>query len=181
MISLKSIVTRKLLNHFFINPEGSLYVNELSRLLGLDKRNLVKKLIELEREGILKSGQRGNLKLYSINREYPLYDEYQKIVLKTVGFEKVLKEALSGIKGINQVIIYGSYAKDKMDAHSDIDVLIVGSHSAISAQRKISKLQPELRREINLVNMTEVEFKNRIKKKDPFIHGVLKEKHVKLI
>ncbi len=40
MISLKSKITRKLLNYFFLNPKESLYVNELSRNLALDKRNL---------------------------------------------------------------------------------------------------------------------------------------------
>ncbi len=31
MISLKSKITIKLLNYFFLNPKESLYVNELSR------------------------------------------------------------------------------------------------------------------------------------------------------
>jgi len=55
MISLRSEITRKLLNYFFLNPEASLYVNELARKLGLDKRNLVKKMKELEKEGLLKN------------------------------------------------------------------------------------------------------------------------------
>jgi len=41
MISLRSKVARKILNYFFINPQESLYVNELSRKLEVDKRNLV--------------------------------------------------------------------------------------------------------------------------------------------
>jgi len=76
MISLKSKVTGKVLDYFFINPDSSLYVNELSEKLGLDKRTLVKKLKEIEKEGLLKSESRGNLKLYSINRKYPLYNGY---------------------------------------------------------------------------------------------------------
>ena len=44
MISLKSELTKTLLNYFFINPHEELYINELSRKLNLDKRNLVKKL-----------------------------------------------------------------------------------------------------------------------------------------
>ena len=70
MISLRSEITKKLLNYFFLNPQESLYVNELSRKLALDKRNLVKKLKELENETILKSEKRGNLRFYSINRDY---------------------------------------------------------------------------------------------------------------
>ncbi|MBU2568161.1 MAG: hypothetical protein KJ967_05270 [Elusimicrobia bacterium] len=91
MISLKSGITRKLLNYFFINPKDGFYVNELSRKLVLDKRNLIKKIRELETEGILKSYVRGNLKIYSINRNYPLYNEYRRIVIKTLGFENALR------------------------------------------------------------------------------------------
>jgi DNA-binding transcriptional ArsR family regulator len=91
VVSLRSGVIRKVLNYFFVNHHESLYVNELSRKLDLDKRNLVKKLKELESEGLLKSELRGNLKIYSINKSYLLYKEYRKIILNTVGLEKKRK------------------------------------------------------------------------------------------
>jgi predicted transcriptional regulator len=97
MISLRSQVTQKILNLFFLNPHETLYVNELSRMLGLDKRNLVKKLHELDHIGILKSEKRGNLRLYGVNPEFPLYQEYRKIVLKTIGVEERLKQKESGL------------------------------------------------------------------------------------
>lgn len=180
MISLKSEITRKLLNYFFLNPKESLYVNELSRNLVLDKRNLVKKIKELETEGILKSQVRGNLKLYSINRDYPLYNEYRKIVIKTIGFEGNLRNALKDIKALKDAYIYGSYPKNKMDTHSDIDLLIVGSHNIISLQKKLNKLQREINREINVVNMNEKEFKRKIKNRDPFIIGILRNKYIRI-
>ena len=85
MISLRSQITKTLLNYFFINPASRVYVNELYRNLKIDKRNLVRKLKELEKEGILKSETSGNLKFYSVNRNYPLYREYRKIVIVALG------------------------------------------------------------------------------------------------
>ena len=181
MISLRSEIAKKILNYFFINPRENLYVNELLRKLSLDKRNLVKKLRELEKEGILKSQTRGNLRLYSINKSYPLYKEYEKIVLKTVGLEDKLKKIIREIPGINEAYIYGSYAKNKMDTHSDIDLLVVGSHKIILLQSRLNKLQKEIEREINIVNMDQREFKKRIQKKDAFILGILKDKNIKII
>lgn len=181
MISLRSDITRKLLNYFFINPQETLYVNELSRKLQLDKRNLVKKIRELEKEGILKSQSRGNLKLYSINQDYPLYDEYRRIVMKTLGLEESLKRILKKTKGIKGAYIYGSYAKNKMDVHSDIDLLIIGNQDIVRLQRKLNKLQKEINREINVINMDEHEFKKRIKDKDPFVSEVLKQKNIRII
>lgn len=180
MISLKSEVTKKLLNYLFLNPEQSLYLNEISNNLSLDKRNLVKKIRELEREGFLKSETRGNLKFYRINKDYPLYNEYRQIVLKTVGFEENLKNTLKSLKGIKDTYIYGSYAENKMAPHSDIDLLVIGSHSIGSLQKNLNKLQKQINREINVVNMDESEFNKRIKNKDPFITGILKNKHIKI-
>lgn len=181
MISLRSSITKKVLNYFFINPDESLYVNELSRKLRLDKRNLVKKIKELEEEGVLKSQSRGNLKLYSINKDYPLYNEYQKIIMKTEGVEGRLKSILGSINGIKEAYIYGSYAAGRLGFHSDIDLLVIGCHSIVSLQREINKFQKEIDREINIVNIDEAEFKKKIKNKNPFIQGILNRKKIRLI
>lgn len=181
MISLKSKVTGKILNYFFLNPNSSLYVNELSEKLSLDKRNLVKKLKELEKEGLLKSESRGNLKLYSGNKKYPLYNEYKKIILKTLGLEKKLTDLLKDVKGIKTAYIYGSYAEDRLSVHSDIDLLVVGNHKIIALQKKINNLQKEIDREINVVNMDESDFNKRKKASDPFVRGVLKNRHIEIM
>ena len=180
MISLKSKVTSKILNYYFLNPDSSLYVNELSEKLSLDKRNLVKKLKELEAEGLLKSESRGNLKLYSCNKGYPLYNEYKKIVLKTLGLENSLSRLLKDVKGIKKAYIYGSYARNKLSVNSDIDLLVVGSHKIIPLQKILSSLQKEIDREINVVNMDESDFNKRKKSGDPFIKGVLKNKFIEI-
>ena len=180
MISLRSGITQKLLNYFFINPQESLYVNELSRKLRLDKRNLVKKIKELEREGILKSEAKGNLKLYTINRKYPLYGEYRNILMKMSGFEAQLRKILKEVRGIKEAYIYGSYAKNAMDVYSDIDLLIVGEHNILLLQKRLNQIQRDCEREINAVNMDEKEFKKRVKNKDPFILEVLRNKHIRM-
>jgi len=180
VISLKSGITQRVLNYFFLNPQESLYINELARKLSLDKRNLVKKIRELEKEGLLISRQRGNLKLYSININFPLYKEYKNIILKTLGFEAKLKQILQAVAGIKKAYIYGSYAENKMEAHSDIDLLVIGEHSVIALQKKISQLQRELDREINVVNMDEKESLRRRKNKDPFITNIFKMKTIEL-
>jgi len=181
MISLRSQIARKVLGFFILNPQETLYVNELSRKLALDKRNLVKKLHELEKDGILRSENRGNLKLYGVNSEFPLYQEYRRIILKTVGGEERLREIMRETPGIKEAYIYGSYAQDAMSAHSDLDLLVVGDHEIKALQRKINLLQREIGREINSVNISVGEFKKRTDMKDPFIAGILRGKTVRLV
>lgn len=181
MVSLRSIITRKILNYFYLNPESSLYVNEMMRILGVDKRNLVKKLKELEDEGLVKGNQRGNMKFYTVNTDYPLYNEYRTIVMKTAGLEERLKEILLEDKAITAAYVYGSYAQNSMDALSDIDVLVVGHHDTVALQKRLNVLQRELDREINVVSMDEHEFAERKSGKDQFIKNILKGKHIKVI
>ena len=181
MISFRSEITKKLLNYFFINPQESLYVNELPRKLGVDKRNLVKKIKELESEGLLKHQRMGNLKLYSLNKNYPFYEEYRKIVMKTTGLEEQLRQILKGVKDIQEAYIYGSYTKNAMEPHSDIDLLVVGNHSILLLQKRLNKLQKEIGREISVVNIDNKEFKRKIKNKDSFIAGVFSQKHIRII
>ena len=180
MISLKSEITKKILNYFFINPDESLYTNEIARNLNVDKRNLVKKLKEMEKNGLLKSSARGNLKFYSLNTQYSLLNEYKKIVLSTIGIEAKIKDALKGVNSVDCAFIYGSYASDNMDTNSDIDVLAVGSHSVIKLQNEIIKIQKETNREINVVNIDKNDFEKRKKNKDPFIQKILKSRHIKI-
>ena len=92
MFLMKSQVTRAILTYFFTNPHRDLYVNEMCAAFGVDKRNLVKKLRELESWGLMKSESRGNLRLYSINQAFPLYREYKQIFQKTAGMEARLRE-----------------------------------------------------------------------------------------
>jgi len=181
MISLKSKIAQKVLNFFFLNPHESLYVNELSRRLALDKRNLVKKLREFELTGLLISEKKGNLRLYRINQKFPLYKEYERIVLKTIGVEEKLKQILKAVPGVKEAYLYGSYAHEKMSAHSDLDLMVIGSHKIVFLQKKLISLQNEIGREVNSVNMSEKEFWRRKKEKDPFLSGIFSRKTIKLV
>lgn len=181
MISMRSKVTKELLNYFFLHPEESLFVNEISRKLDLDKRNLVKKLKELEEEGIFQSEAKGNQKIYSINKSFSLFNEYKQIVFKTIGIENKLRETLKKVEGVEAAYLFGSYAKNELDTHSDIDLLVIGEHKAIPLQKHINRVQKQIDREINIVNMDKKEFDDRKRRKDPFIENILKEKHIEVI
>lgn len=180
MISLRSKITKDVLGNFFLHEDNSLYINEIARLFGLDRGNLIRKLKDLECEGILKSEFKGNQKYYSLNKDYPLLAEYKKIILKTVGFENRIRNLLGGIKGIKEAYIFGSYVKGRLNASSDLDVLVVGRQDTIGLQKKIAQLQSYIGREINVVSIGEKEFLAK-KNKDPLIKGILRAEKIRLI
>ncbi len=180
MLSLNSKITKSILGFFFLHEHESLYINELVRLLKVDKRNLVKKLKELEGEGLFINKPTGNLKYYSLNKKYPLYNEYKKLVTKTIGFEYQLKNILIDIPHIKKAYIYGSYAKDRMDASSDIDIIVIGDHDIKTLQNRISSLQKTITRDINAINISEKEFKQKVKNKNLFIYNIMNNKKIKV-
>lgn len=179
MLKLSSKITRKLLGYFFLHEEESLYFNEMARRIDVDKRNLAKKLKEFELMGLLVVEARGNLRIYSLNKNFPLYKEFKKVVLRISGVEIELKKTLSKVQGIKEAFIFGSYAKNSMDSLSDIDVMVIGEHNTIDLHKALGHVQKTIDREINIVSLSQKEF--RAKLKDPFISKVMQEKRIILI
>ncbi|NQU16854.1 MAG: nucleotidyltransferase domain-containing protein [Candidatus Saganbacteria bacterium] len=179
MISFKSKITIKILDYYFLNPDTEHYTNELAKALELDPKNLHRKLEELEKEGLFKSEFRGKERYFSLNKKFALLDHYKQIFLKTFGLEHKLNKIAVEIAGIKEAYIFGSYAKEKMDSSSDIDLLIIGSHSILELQKKINTLQKETGREFNVVNLSGAEYAE--KKKDQFIKNIFKAGPIKLL
>ena len=163
MISLRSKIAQKVLNYFLLAPGAESYISDLARILHLESGNLTRKLLELEKEGILKSRWQGSQRYYSLNTAFPLLKEYKTIVLKTIGFEQILKTALEKISGIKKALIFGSYAQDQMDSYSDIDLLVVGDHNTVGLQKSIAQIQKMVQREINVISMSPQEYNNKKK------------------
>jgi len=181
MMEIRSKLTQKVLGYYLMNPRKEHYINELAGILQIDPGNLFRQLKRLESENILVADARGREKYYRLNDHYPLLKELKKTFEYKYGIEKLIKDRLSKLKGLEEIYIFGSYAKSSLNRDSDIDLLLIGSHSALAALRKILPIQKSVGREINIVDMTKQEFGLRKKKKDEFIDNVFKGKTIKLI
>ncbi|MHB8155350.1 MAG: nucleotidyltransferase domain-containing protein [Candidatus Omnitrophota bacterium] len=181
MISLRSKVTIKLLDYYFLNLHAQHYINELARILELDPKNTETKLKELEKEGLFKSEFRGKQRYFYLAKDNPVLEHYRQIFLKTHGIEKRLKDMIGNIKGFKEVYLFGSYASNKMDSSSDIDLLAIGTHSVLELQRVITNLQKDTGREFNVTNLSIKEFEAKKKNKDPFINSIFKTKIIRLV
>jgi predicted nucleotidyltransferase len=181
MIPLRSKVSKKLLSYYFLNPSKKHYVNELARLLELDPKNLHSKLVEFEKFGLLSSAYQGKERFFFLNRAFPLLKAYKEIILKTAGLEASLKERLSAVSGLKEAYLFGSYAKGGMDEHSDIDLLTIGGHSALALQKLLSPIKKSSGRVINVVSLSDLEYKTRKRKHDPLLTDIFKGKVIRLL
>lgn len=180
MINLRSKITQKVLGYFYLHEDVEMYINEMARRLGLDSGNLTRKLEELENQGILKNQWKGTQRYYSLNKEFSLYQEYKKIIKKTVGFEKILGASLKTLVGIQKAVVFGSYAADRMDQKSDIDLLVIGDHETVELQRIIARIQRSIDREINCISMTGKEYREK-QKRDPFLKSLKNKARIDLL
>lgn len=169
---------KKLLAYVFSHCDDSYYVRELALFIDEDPGNLSRELNKLEREGLFKPMVRGRIKLYSLNRDYPLFDDLKTLISKTEGVDGKLREIFLGMKGVRLAFIYGSYAKNEEHKLSDIDVVAVGEFSENRLTEKVHALEKKLNREINFTTYKEREFLKERGKKGGFLNLVLKEKTI---
>ncbi|MCQ8894489.1 MAG: nucleotidyltransferase domain-containing protein [Methanolinea sp.] len=176
---LESLIGSKtrvsLLTLFLMNPGRQYYVREISRLIDVDIAPLRKELANLESIGLLKSERVGNQKHYRVNETHYLYQDLQKLILKTEGIAQVLVGRFSNNEAIEILFIYGSFAAGKAHERSDIDLFVVGEIENDDLIASITDTELQLGREINYTLLRKEEFMERIHKRDPFIMNVLRE------
>jgi len=168
--------TRANIFKFFVfNPKAEYYTREIERAINEPFDPMRRELIRLESIGLLKSRVSGRQKYYSVNSEYPIFPELKSIIFKTIGLGDALKGIAKDRNDIEIAFIYGSYAKDSENVDSDVDIFILGDIASKDLQQMISKLETEVKREINPVVYSVREFKEKIKAKNHFLVSLLKE------
>jgi predicted nucleotidyltransferase len=178
MLDLRSNARQRFLACYFSNPTARLHLRDLAGRLGIDPSNLSRELRRLEREGLFRSEVSGRQKYFQLNREYSLFAEVRSIVAKTIGAVPLLAQSLKKVEGIEEAHLYGSFARNKQDAASDIDVLVIGSPRGEILAEAVRKLERQLAREINYTVLTRREFKSRRARKDAFLENVWHNKRV---
>jgi len=167
-----SRVRVKLLAAFLGSPHARAYVRELTRQTGENVKNVVRELRNLESIGLLTGERVGNLKYYTANPRFPLYDELKGIVAKTVGVVGTLQRFIDGVAGIERAFLYGSYVKGKDSITSDIDLILIGQPDVREVNRRLGRIEEELHREVNYLAYQLQEFQRK-RRQDPFLKEVL--------
>ena len=168
-----SKVRVEILSVFLMDPERELYVREVERLTGEDYKNVSIELHNLKEIGLLYSRNKGNLKYFSLNKEFVIYEELKAIFMKTKGAVGILRQAVSTKRDIDYAFIYGSFATGKERAQSDIDVMVIGGIFLEEVLTAIRRPEEKLSREINVSLYDLQEIRKRVKDRDPFIMEVL--------
>jgi len=169
---LSSRVKAEVFRLLFGVTDRELHSREIGRQSRLADATVRQELKKLLRIGIIQVRQDGNRNYYRANAQHPFYPDIRNLVLKTNGLVEVLRPALSD-PGIQFAFVFGSVARGEEVAHSDVDLLVLGSVGFRQLARFLSGLGERIGREINSHVMTVEEFKRRKRTHNHFLMTVL--------
>jgi len=181
--ALFSITRQRVLGLLFGQPERSFYATELIGLAGAGSGAVQRELARLEQSGLATVRRLGTQKHYQANPESPLFSELVSIARKTVGLAEPLREALAPLASrVIAAFVYGSVAKRRDTAASDIDLMVVSD--GLTYADVFGALEPlaaKLGRTINPTVYSRRELAKRRKEDNAFVTRVLAQPKVWII
>ena len=165
---------RRVLGLLLLHPDKQYHVREIARLTGTVAGTLHKELTRLAETGVLVKETSGNQVYYRADRTCPVFEELASILRKTSGLVDVLADALAPLaEKISAAFVYGSVARGKETAGSDIDIILISDLEFSEVVAALYPAQEVLGREINPKVYSQKEWQNMIKKRDVFIKEVM--------
>jgi predicted nucleotidyltransferase len=173
--ALFSTTQQRVLGLLFGQPERSFYASELIALVGAGSGAVQRELARLEQSGLVTVRRLGTQKHYQANPESPLFAELSGIARKTVGLAEPLRDALAPLAArIVAAFVFGSIAKRKDTAASDIDLMIVSDELTYAdAYAALDSVGRRLGRTVNPTVYTRREFARRRRDANAFLTRVL--------
>jgi len=124
--ALFSAIQQRVLAYLFGQPERSFFATELIKLVAGGSGAVQRELARLAQSGLVTVTRIGTQKHYQANPKSPIFAELCAITQKTVGLALPLREALAPLASrITAAFVFGSVAKRRDTAASDIDVLVL--------------------------------------------------------
>ena len=168
-----------LLAMLYGHVDQSFYVRQLVRAIGAGHGALQRELKYLTEMGLVLRRNQGNQVLYQANSQSPIFSEIKGLITKTVGIHDVIRSALASLGPEIQIaFVYGSVARQKERANSDVDLMILGDASFSEVVSALGPAQKALGREINPTVFPVSEFRSKLAARNHFLRSVMKEKRL---
>jgi predicted nucleotidyltransferase len=173
--ALFSKTQQRVLGLLFGNSDRSFYAAEIIARARGGTGTVLRELARLEASGLITARRVGNQRHYQANPQSPVFEELRSIIAKTVGVADPLRKALARMAPkITAAFVYGSVARQKDTAHSDIDVMIISDRLTYGdIYPALESAGKAIGRQVNPTIYTRAEFKKRMKARNAFLTKVL--------
>lgn len=158
---LETLITSKtrikLLLKFFLNSSSSSYLRGMESEFGESSNAIRLELNRFEQAGLLSTSMQGNKKIFRANTRHPLFNDIHNLLLKYIGFDKIIDKIINKFGDLRMVFVVGDFAKGK-DSQI-IDLLFVGNDiDREYLARLMEKAEKLIQRKISSVIYTPKEF-----------------------
>ena len=179
-ILLSSRARAEIFRLLFSGFEEELHVREIQRRSGLNDSTIRQELRKLADLDLITGRKDSNRIYYSANKENPLYQDIQNLVIKTSGFVDIFKASLQDER-IEIAFVFGSIPKGEVKAGSDVDIMVIGEIGLRSLSGLLSGVPEKIGREVNPFVLSRAEFRKRLKDKEHFLSSVLRSPKIFVI
>ena len=172
--ALFSKVQQRVLGLIFGHPERSFYTSEIVKTVHSGTGAVTRELARLASSGLVSVERIGNQVHYRANRESPIFEELQRLVIKTVALADPIRMSLEPHSArIKAAFIYGSVAKGTDTAQSDIDLMIVGDDLDYSGLYSAThEAERVLHRKINPIFLSLDDWQRKVAEKGSFVKKI---------
>jgi hypothetical protein len=98
---------------------------------------------------MLSSFLKGNKKYFKANKDHPLFSEVNSIVMKYIGFDKIIDDVIVRLGEVEKVYVIGNFSKG-IDSQI-IDLLLVGKINKSFLIKLIEKVEAIITRKVRYV------------------------------
>ncbi|WP_285476465.1 ArsR family transcriptional regulator [Amycolatopsis sp. NBRC 101858] len=151
---LRSRMQGELLALVLLHPDREYTITELADACGVTPTAALREVERLVEGGILEARRVGRSRLVKARTDTPLYRPLSDLMAVTYGPLPILAEALSGLDGVTEAYIYGSWAArhsgEPGPPPGDVDVLVVGSPDPDALFDLAERASRRLSREVNV-------------------------------
>jgi DNA-binding transcriptional ArsR family regulator len=161
----------RILSVLFADAVGSQSIGDLAERARVAQATASREVARLAEHGLVVTTQVGRNTLVTANWKLPWARDLRSILVQTVGVLGRLSQALSGVNGIDEALVFGSWAArytgEIGPPPRDIDVLVVGNASLHAVRRACSKVERDLTIDVNAMVIDHQRW--IAKKPDPFV------------
>lgn len=166
----------RLLLFFAVHPDDALHIRELYRRTGLGMASLQKELDRFGRLGIILKHKDGRKVVYRLDSASERWRAIRALVRSLAHPSEVLREAFSGVPGVEAAFVFGSQARGDARPDSDVDLFLVADDEATRAvQDPISEAESLIGRDVDVITYSSAGMRERMGTGNAFLARVGRE------
>jgi hypothetical protein len=175
-----SLGRARALRALFAEPGRGFGTRELAAEAGLDPGGVARLLKRWTAAGLVTRRQQDGLPRYYASTD-PMLAPLVTLMQQDSRLVQTLREALSGVKGVEVALVFGSLARGAGSAQSDVDVLVLGTASELKLNAALKPAGRSLGRAVRATATTIESFRDQLRAGEGFALGILQGPRIALI